>query len=110
MDIIRGDDCDFELTFKDVDGNLIDLTDATIFFTVKRNKDDSDDDALISTELTNIDDPELGIAILSLSDTETDLNARAYHFDIQLKDSAGKISSTYAGRFIVTGDITLRIS
>lgn len=108
MNIIKGDDCDFELTFKDVDGNVIDITDATVFFTVKKKLTDSDDDAVIKKEITDFADPTSGIAILTLTDTDTEISARSYYFDIQLKDNLGKITSTQAGKLIVSQDVTER--
>lgn len=108
MEVIRRDDCDFELTFKDVDGNVINLTGSTVFFTVKRHVDDDDDDAVISKTITSFEDPTSGVALLQLSKTDTDLPAKAYYFDVQLVDSGGKVSSSQAGRFIVSQDITVR--
>lgn len=110
MDIIKRDDSDFELTFTDVDGEAIDLTGATVFFTVKRNKTDADADAVIAKSITSFDDPETGVAILQLSKTETNISPRSYYFDIQLKQSNGKVTSIQAGRFIVRQDITIRTS
>lgn len=108
MRVIRGDDSDFELTFTDVDGEVIDLTGGTVFFTVKDNKGDTDAEAVITTEIDTFEAPETGICTLSLSSTETDITTGDYWYDIQLKDSLGRISSTYAGKFIVSKDITLR--
>lgn len=110
MDIVKRDDSDFELTFTDVDGNVINLTNCTVFFTVKRNKTDADANAVISKEITEFEEPTTGIALLQLASSETNIPARSYYFDIQLKDAAGKIMSTYAGRFVVSQDITIRTS
>ena len=67
MEVIRRDDCDFELTFKDVDGNVINLTGSTVFFTVKRHVDDDDDDAVISKTITSFEDPTSGEEQASVS-------------------------------------------
>ena len=108
MEIIRGDDADFELTFKDIDGNPIDLTGATVFFTVKRHKTDSDTSAVLKKEITTFTLPLTGVALLELTDTETDLTPGSYYFDVQLKDTIGKITSSYSGRLLVFQDITTR--
>ena len=108
MDVIKRDDTDFELTFKDVDGNPIDITGATVFFTVKINKTDADDDAVITKEIDDFEEPETGVALLSLTKDDTDIPVKAYYFDVQLKDSQEKIMSSYAGRFIVLQDVTIR--
>ena len=108
MSVVKRDDTDFELTFEDIDGNPINLTGATVFFTVKVNKTDAEDDAVLKKEITEFEDPTSGIALLQLSKTETDLIPKSYYFDIQLVDSTGKVASTYAGRFLVDQDITIR--
>lgn len=108
MEIIRGDDSDFELTFTDVDGNPIDLTGGTVFLTVKRSLSDPDEDALLQKEFIDFDDPTGGITVIHLENSETDLPRGDYYFDIQLKDASSKIESTYVGKFIVKRDVTLR--
>jgi hypothetical protein len=108
MEIVKRDDSDFELTFTDVDGAIIDLTDCTVFFTVKKYKDDDDEDALIAKEITSFEHPTTGVVILALTHDETDMAAGDYWFDLQLKNKNGQISSSSAGRFIVTQDITIR--
>jgi len=110
IEAIKRDDSDFEITFKDVDGVAINLTGATVFFTVKRNPTDTDANAVISKEITEFEEPTEGIALLELSDEDMDIPARSYYYDIQLKDSAGKISSSFSGRFVVSQDITIRTS
>lgn len=110
LEVIKRDDIGFELTFTDVDGNPIDLTGATVFFTVKKNKLDIDDDAVISKEITSFDAPTTGVALLELTAAETNISPRSYFFDVQLKNSDGKISSIQAGRFIISQDVTIRTS
>lgn len=108
MRVIRGDDSDFELTFTDVDGNAINLTDGVVFFTVKNNKNDTDAEAVITKEIDDFDTPLTGVCVLTLTSSDTDVTAGDYWFDIQFKDSLGRISSSYAGKFIVSRDITVR--
>lgn len=110
IEIIRRDDVSFNLTFTDVDGDPIDLTGATVFFTVKRKLTDPDDEALIEKEIISFDDPELGIAVLILSNTDTDISPGKYFFDIQVKTSDNKISSSNAASFFVNQDVTIRTS
>lgn len=110
IEIIRGDDEQFELTFTDIDGEPIDLTDGTVFFTVKESLSDDDDDALITKEVTEFANPELGVARLTLLKTETDIAEGRYFYDVQFKDSSGMISSTVRDKFYVKKDITLRTS
>lgn len=108
LEIIRGDDEQFELTFTDIDGNPIDLTDGTVFFTVKESLSDDDDSALITQEITTFAAPETGVARLVLDSDQTDIPEGRYFYDVQFKDSLGTISSTIRDKFYVKKDITLR--
>lgn len=110
MQVIRRDDVSFDLTFTDVDGDPINLTGATVFFTVKKRATDPDDEAEISKSITSFDDPTSGVALLELTTSDTDMSAGRYLFDIQLKTVDGKIVSSTAGNFLVTQDITVRTS
>jgi hypothetical protein len=110
IEVIRGDDVSLKLTFTDINGNAIDLTDTTVFFTVKKKLSDTDDEALISKTIDTFDDPTTGIMTILISDTETDLKSGSYYYDVQLKDENGYISSISKQRFSVEQDITLRIS
>lgn len=105
---IRGDDEDYEVTVKDEDGVVIDLTGGTLFFTVKENKTDTDAQSLIYKTITSFDAPTTGIQIISLTHDDTDINPGDYWFDIQFKTSEGAITSRRAGKFIVERDITIR--
>lgn len=108
--INRRDDVDLELSFIDIDGNPINLTGATVFFTLKKRKTDLDDDAVIKKDITSFDDPTSGIALLELSKSDTDISPRKYYFDAQIKDSGGKIASSGVGILIVDQDVTIRTS
>lgn len=110
IEIIRGDDEQFELTFTDIDGDPIDLTDGTVFFTVKKSLSDDDDEALITKEITEFAAPTTGVARLVLSKTQTDIPEGRYFYDVQFKDSANMISSTIRDKFYVKKDVTLRIT
>ena len=82
MEANRRDDTDFEITFKDVDGAVIDINGATVFFTVKEDLRDDDDDAILQKEITYFDKPEEGIAIITLTKEEMDIPPKAYYFDL----------------------------
>lgn len=109
LEIIRGDDSTFQATFTNNDGVAIDLTEGTVFFTVKEDLDDPDSQAIISKEYTSSSAPTTGIMNIVLDNTDTDVEVGRYYFDIQFKKS-GNIFSTERGRFIVNQDITLRVS
>lgn len=110
LSIIRRDDVELDFTFTDINGDPVNLTGCTVFFTVKRRRTDVDADALITEEETVFSAPATGVATLTLDRTQTDIPAGLYHFDVQLRDSANKISSSTVGTLRVTEDITIRIS
>lgn len=108
LEIVKGDDIDIELTFTDQDDNPIDLTGGTVYFTVKKELTDDDDDAVIAKDVTAFENPETGIMVVSLSRADTDVRAGQYFFDAQLKDSEDKITSSPRGILIVTQGVTER--
>lgn len=115
LTIIRGDDLELAITFKDDAGLPVDLTDSTVFFTIKRRFSDTDDEALLAVEITTHTDPDNGVTTLSISHTDTeDLDITSedypYKWDLQLKDSSGRITSTKAGDCYVLPDVTNRIT
>lgn len=109
VQIIRGDTTQFELTFRDKDGVLIDLSGSTVFFTVKRRINDLDVNAVIAKEISVFDDPEEGVAIVELSPEDTDIRRGSYIYDVQLVEGDGTITSSYVGKFLCAQDVTLRI-
>lgn len=110
ISIIRRDDVQLEFTFTDSNNNAVDLTGSTVFLTVKRKRTDTDAEALISKETTSFSAPTTGVMTFDLTDQETNIAPGLYYFDVQLKDSSGLISSSVAGDFRVSQDITTRIS
>jgi hypothetical protein len=109
IEIIRGDDRVFNVTIKK-NGVIVDLTNYTVFFTVKPNfKMDDDSEAFISKTYSNIEDPELGKVDIVLSGNDTkDLPGGEFWYDIQIKSPSGTISSSKKDKFIINWDITRR--
>jgi hypothetical protein len=112
LQIIRGDSQSIAVTFEDEDGNALDLTGKTVFFTVKDIDDDADndDDALIKKEVTNHTDPTAGKTTITIASTDTDLTPNDYVFDLQVKDIVGNIMSTQRSVLEVVADVTRRTS
>lgn len=110
LSIFKGDDKTWTITFKDVDGDAIDLTGKTLFFTIKTIKTDPDTSALIRKDINSHTNPTGGITALTLSHDETDLTAGIYYFDFQLVDSSSNVTTLFTGTFTVTQDVTRRTS
>lgn len=110
LNIYRGDDKSWTLTFKDSSGTAINITGYTVFFTVKKNKSDVEDDALITKDITSHSDAGNGQTTLSITNTESAIAVGEYWYDIQTKDGSGNINTVVVGNFNVLQDVTVRTS
>jgi hypothetical protein len=108
LEIIRRDDVIISVTITDHQNNAVNLTDSTVYFTVKQRKTDADADALISVEVTNHTNPNQGQTEISLTGQQTNLTPRSYFYDIQVKDNDDKIRSVEFGIIKVIQDVTIR--
>ena len=97
----KGDDVTLSLTFKDAEGNAIDITNYTVYFMLKRNKYDADNAAAITKTITSHSDPTHGITAISLSATETAALSGTYYYNIVYKTKAtgGVIKTVDSGVF-----------
>ena len=105
--INRGDTYSRTINLKDSAGDLIDATNYTIYFTVRKNivstSSSSDTDALISETIAG---DASGVHTLTVTAAETNIEPGSYFYDIQIKKSDDTISSSSASSFVVNGDIT----
>lgn len=107
--IIRGDDVAMTLQLTDIDDIAIDLTDCVVFFTAKRRKDDTDDDAAIKIDVDEHTDPTAGeTRIVIPKETTQTLRLGDYYWDIQIKYPDGKIQSAVYEILTVIPQITER--
>lgn len=104
----RGDDNTITLKFMDGDTPK-DITGWTIFFTLKKKIDDSDDDAVLKKDITSHTNAAQGETEIPLLDTNTNDLAGIYHYDIQSKDDSGIIKTVIKGEINFIKDITRRI-
>jgi len=108
--VYRGDDWASSLVFADSEGNLIDITGWTIFLTVKKNKDDSDAQAIITRTIYIPVNPPGSRVTFSIPNTETTLLLGSYFFDYQYKKADGTIQTVTSGVVTFEKDITRRIT
>lgn len=108
IQIIKRDSYTFPIFFTDEACREIDITDYTLFFTVKlfADLDKADTEAKIQKVVTEHTDPEKGESLITLESDDTDISAGTYWYDIQLKCSNGGITSCVSGEFIVIQDVT----
>ena len=104
--IFKGDTHVYTLTAFE-ESTRLDLTDWTIRFTVKQNKTDADNAALIQV-LGVATVPVSGLATITLTKNNTDsLSDGTYYYDIQLDNTnTGDVKTVRNGLFIVLQDIT----
>lgn len=102
----RGDTVNINIAVK------ADLTGSTLFFTMKTapDNDTTDTSALTKATVTTHTDPANGKSVIPLSPSDTNVTPGSYVYDIQLKDSAGNISTLLSGKAKVLADITRRTS
>ena len=111
MTIIRGDDYNMAITLRDKDKEPIDITNCTLFFTVKKKsgiKRDDDEQYIIKKDITQHIDAEAWKTALILTKEETDVDIWVFVYDFQLKTVWGEIHSTTRWEFEVKEDITKR--
>ncbi len=110
LTIIRGDTTNITLTLTDQNGDAIDLTGATVFFTAKPDFDNdvADADAVITKEVSSHSDPTNGITVIPLTASDTNITPGIYQYDVQVKDAGGSIFSLPARQLKVIEDVTRR--
>ncbi len=112
LTITRGDTKRFDLTVTDeLTGAAIDLTGATMWFTVKRSR--SEPDSVKQFQKTTSDGITIasgssGTAtlIIAPADSASMDPARLYVWDLQIKSSTGAIYTVDSGPLAVLGDVT----
>ncbi len=97
----RGDDYTLTLTFADTD-----ITGYKIYYTLKENETDDDDDAVIAKTVASHSDPTNGITAVTLSAEETNDLLGTYYYDAQYKAAGGTIKTAMSGVITFNGDIT----
>lgn len=102
----QGDTIPYSFTFEDSDGNAIDISDWTIFATVKESIDDSDADAKIQKTVTSHDNPTSGETSLTYTSSDTDGLEGTYVYDFQYKDGDGEITTFQRGEIRFRKDVT----
>ena len=110
-DFYRGDTQIYKLILKDPNGNPIDLTGAAIWFTMKRNPNDPDANAVVQKKVTNHIDPTNGVTEVRLEASDTaNIQPATYFFDFQYVSASGEVRTLLAGKVKVLMDITRSFS
>jgi hypothetical protein len=103
----RGDDWTVQYTFKDTEGNPIDITGNTYWVTLKTAKDDADQGAAQVNITASGPDAINGIVIVAFdSSITTNLTPGTYYYDLQEVDLSGNVYTILLGKVRVVSDIT----
>lgn len=107
--LYRGDSREYNLTFTNVNGDAINITDWKIYFTVKLSYIDGDSKAVIKKDITVHDESINGkTKIILLPDDTKDVKPDKYWYDIQVKRGEDNILTVIRGRIKIITDITRR--
>jgi hypothetical protein len=113
LNIKRGNPYNATITFTNASGNPYDLTDKTIFFTVKKTTDtgSSDVDAVITKDITSHTNASGGITTLALTASETDIILGDYNWDLRIYAGSPLVQlNTTSGACNIVETITKRTS
>ena len=110
-DFYRGDTLRYKLTFKDADTQTpVDLTGASIWFTLKSNISEPDNEAAIQVHTeTHIDAVNGKTEIVVPASETNNLDISTYFYDFQLVDAQGNVSTVMSGKVKVLPDVTRSI-
>jgi hypothetical protein len=101
----RNNDLAYDITVKE-DGAAVDITDWTIYFTVKASKNDPDGDAIIQKTITSHTTPLSGLSALSILAADTaDKEPGDYYYDFLFVDDSDMRQSSETGTFTIEQEI-----
>jgi hypothetical protein len=111
--IKRGNPYNATITVTNASGNPYDLTDKTVFFTVKKATDTGTDDsvAVITKDITSHTNASGGITTLDLTAAQTDIVLGDYNWDLRIYAGSPLVQmNTTSGICNIIETITKRIS
>jgi hypothetical protein len=102
LTVTAGDDRDLELTLVDGAGSPLDLTGASLWFTVEGLFQKTIGDGI------TVSVPIDGVAVISVSAADTSgVSVRtARRYDVQVRTAAGKTKTPVKGTFVILPDVT----
>lgn len=104
---MKGDTNPLTFTIVDSTGAAVNLTGATVKFTVKKKVDDPDSKALIAKSWSTHTNAAGGITDITLSKDDTFRQPGSYLWDFQITGSGGAISTCDVGEFIIKPHVTI---
>tara|TARA_S200002703_G_scaffold55446_1_gene48046 strand:+ start:650 stop:1012 length:363 start_codon:yes stop_codon:yes gene_type:complete len=110
-DLVRGDDWAIQLTIKDENDAVIDITNNVYWMTLKNAQGDADP-GVIQTNITATGaDAAAGIVTISFLDVNTRLvEPGRYYYDVQEVDTDNNVYTLLLGKVKVLQDVTISIT
>lgn len=107
-DYIRGDTRLINITCKASDGTVLDLTGATLVFTVSSSKTPAVSDIpVLQKTVTSHTNPTAGLTRVTINPADTASVADGtYYYDVQVTDASGSVASLKQDTFTINPDIT----
>jgi uncharacterized lipoprotein YehR (DUF1307 family) len=105
----QGNDYPINFTFKNSAGAVIVITGYTVFFTIKRNKNDADADKILTKTVTEHSDADGGVTTITLEDTDTINLLGTYYYDLKYKALDTTIHRGIDGVITFEEQITIRV-
>lgn len=103
----KGDTLGIDLQVNNEDGTGFDLTGSTVYFTAKKEINDTDADAVIAYETTtDFSSTTTGLVEITIPATTMDALDGCYVYDIQVKFSDNTIFTPLTGVLVVKDDVT----
>lgn len=111
LKMYRGDTAQFRVTALDIDGNPLDISGASAWFTAKRATTEADNTAVFQKTVGDgitITDALNGIMLVQLAeaDTNTLTKKEVLEYDLQVKDVLNGIYTVARGSLTVEADVT----
>jgi hypothetical protein len=100
LTVRKGRAVSFKLTIKE-DGQAINITGYTVYFTAKEKIEDADSAAKINKKITEHSNPSIGETIITLSSTDMDIPVGHYLYAVDYKDDSGNDKFVVDGRLEV---------
>ena len=97
LEIVKKTTKIYELVFKK-DGIAQDITGWTVYFTLKKNMKDTDDNAKIKKTITTHSNAEGGKTLIELTTSDTNQDEGIYYYSIDYKDDDSNEDVLFTGR------------
>ncbi len=108
--IYSGETIPWEVTCKNSNDEVVDITGYTMYFTIKSSfdEDNTDANAVLQKTITSLSDPANGVFQINFDPGDTLLKSGEYKYDIQAKNSSNEVTTIREGVLTVKASVTRR--